>query len=58
MDPTNLNAIRPIGIGTAIRRIAAARAMSATQDEVAQHIAPSHFAIGLVSRMDVIIHSI
>jgi len=57
-DPTNLDAIRPIGIGTAIRRIAAAHAMSATKDEAAQFLSPTQFAIGLSSGIDVITHSI
>jgi len=57
-DPTNLDAIRPIGIGTAIRRIAAAHAMSATKDVAAQHLSPTQFAIGLSSGIDIITHSI
>jgi len=57
-DPANLDAIRPIGIGTAIRRIAAAHAMSATKDVAAQYLAPTQFAIGLSSGIDTITHSI
>jgi len=57
-DPSNLNAIRPIGIGTAIRRIAAAHTMSATRDKAAEYLAPTQFAIGLSSGMDTITHTI
>ena len=53
-DPSNLNNIRPIGIGTALRRIAATHAMAATKDMAADFLSPNQFAIGLSSGMDVI----
>ena len=53
-DTTNLQAIRPIGIGTAIRRIAATHAMAATKDSASEILAPNQYAIGLSSGMDII----
>jgi len=53
-DPTNPNNIRPIGIGTAIRRIAATHAMSASKDLACEFLSPNQYAIRLSSGMDII----
>jgi len=53
-DLTNRNNIWPIGIGTAIRRIAATHAMSASKDMACDFLSPNQYAIGLSSGMDMI----
>ena len=53
-EPDKLHSIRPIGIGTAIRRIAAAHAMAATKDKAAAYLAPTKFAIGLSGGMNMV----
>jgi len=57
-DTQNLTSIRPIGIGTALRRIAAAHAMSVTKDVAAEYLSPHQFAVGMSSGIDVITHTI
>jgi len=46
-DLTNRNNIRPIGIGTAIRRVAATHAMSASKDIACEFLSPNQYAIGM-----------
>ena len=56
-DPETLTSIRPIGIGTALRRIAAAHAMTATKDTAAEFLAPHQYAVGLSSGINMITHT-
>jgi len=53
-DATDTTAIRPIGIGTAWRRIASAHAIMVSKDRIATFLAPSQLAIGLNAGMDII----
>ena len=48
------DAIRPIGIGIAWRRIAASHAMMVTKDHIAAYLAPSQFAIGYNAGIEII----
>jgi len=57
-DIRNPISIRPIGIGTAIRRITATHAMSATKDIAAEFLSPNQYAIGLSSGMDMVSQTI
>jgi len=57
-DLTNLQRIRPIGIGTAIRRIAVTHAMAATKDLTSEYLAPKQYAIGLSSGMGMVTQTI
>jgi len=56
-DPPTCQAIRPIGIGVAWRRIATAHAMSISRDVIAVHLAPHQFAIGLHAGLDFVAHT-
>ena len=48
------DAIRPIGIGIAWRRIAASHAMMVSKDHIAAYLSPSQFAIGYNAGIDII----
>jgi len=48
------DAIRPIGIGIAWRRIATAHAVMVSKDHIASHLAPSQFAIGYNAGIEII----
>ena len=56
-DPPACQAIRPIGIGVAWRRLATAHAMAVSRDAIAAHLAPHQFAIGLHSGLDFVAHT-
>jgi len=56
-DPPQCTAIRPIGIGVAWRRVATAHAMLVSRDDIATHLSPHQFAIGLHSGLDFITHT-
>jgi len=56
-DPTDTNAIRPIGIGVAWRRIATAHAVSVSKDKIASYLLPTQFAIGINGGIDLITHT-
>jgi len=55
--PTDPKAVRPIGIGVAWRRIAAAHAVFVSRDHIASLLAPTQFAIGLHAGLDMITHT-
>ena len=56
-DSPLCTAVRPIGIGVAWRRIATAHAMQVSRDDIAAHLSPHQFAIGLHSGLDFITHT-
>jgi len=56
-DPPTCEAIRPIGIGVAWRRIATAHAMAISRDAIAAHLAPHQFAIGIHGGLDFVAHT-
>jgi hypothetical protein len=57
-DPTNLEKIRPIGIGTALRRITAATLMTAYGHTIADFLVPhGQMGIAIPGGLEFIIHS-
>ena len=56
-DPPKCEAVRPIGIGVAWRRVATAHAMSVSRDAIATYLSPHQFAIGLNAGLDFVTHT-
>jgi hypothetical protein len=57
-DPTNLDKIRPIGIGTALRRITAATLMTIHGSTIADYLVPhGQMGIAISGGLDFIVHS-
>jgi hypothetical protein len=57
-DPNNLDKVRPLGIGSALRRLCAAYATTVLGADAAEHLLEQgQFGIGIPSGLDFIIHS-
>ena len=57
-DPTNLSKLRPLGIPSAIRRIAAALVMGKYKPEFAKLLLPVNFAVGVSGGIEIITNTI